>query len=56
MENRPCPRCGQNMEDLENGMVSSHVWYRDDSEYIQNIERSRDFMEKRLARTEQLDT
>ena len=51
----PCPWCGHNMDKLENGEIDGHTWYRDDSDYIQNIERSRDFMKKRLEQFEQLE-
>ena len=50
-----CPWCGRNMDELENGKIDGHAWYRDDSDYIQNIERSRDFMKKRIERLEQLE-
>lgn len=36
------------MDKLENGKLDGHTWYRDDSDYIQNIKRSRDFMKNQL--------
>ena len=42
------------MDELENGKIDGHAWYRDDSDYIQNIERSRDFMKGRIEQLEQL--
>ena len=54
-ENTYCPWCGRNMDKLENGKLDGHTWYRDDSDYIQNIERSRDFMKKQLERLEQME-
>lgn len=47
-ENTYCPWCGRNMDKLENGKLDGHTWYRDDSDYIKNIERSRDFMKEQL--------
>lgn len=55
MSDKPyCPWCGRNMDELENGKIDGHAWYRDDSDYIQNIERSRDFMKGRIEQLEQL--
>ena len=42
----PCPWCGRDMDrrseaDKDN---AGHVWYRDDSDYIQNLIRSNEFL------------
>lgn len=42
----PCPWCGRDMDkrseaDKDN---EGHVWYRDDSDYIQNLIRSNEFL------------
>ena len=53
-ENTYCPYCGRNMDKLENGKIDGHTWYRDDSDYIQNIERSRGFLIKQHKKLKEL--
>ena len=50
MSDKPyCPWCGRNMDELENGKIDGHTWYRDDSFYIKDLERTRRFLEERVA-------
>ena len=48
---KPCPWCGRDMDkrseaDKDN---AGHAWYRDDSDYIQGLLRSNEFMKKERA-------
>jgi predicted RNA-binding Zn-ribbon protein involved in translation (DUF1610 family) len=50
-EPKPCPWCGRDMDkrseaDKDN---AGHTWYRDDSDYIQGLIRSNEFMKKERA-------
>ena len=43
---KPCPWCGN---DMQEGHRDGHVWYRDDSDYIQGMKRSIDALQKAHA-------